>query len=183
MIGLNPEGRNVKGCGWLAPGITIPGMIDGQLWYLQVRTRRDAVTTDGRPLDKYRCLAGSKLAALYGGDSVDVKARAAIFVTEGEFDALVLSQYTPPEVAVVTMGSAGSLPGPAWKYYFAAARQILLLLDNDEAGRDSLARWQALFPAARAVQLPDSSKDVTDFRRAGGNLAEWVKLQLAAANV
>ena len=173
MIGFNPAGRMVDGC-WLAPGVTIPCMVDGELWYVQVRTTaaaRAEATANGRKLDKYHALKGSKLGALFNADSL-IGARA-VFVVEGEFDAMVLGQYVPPDVAVVTMGSAGSLPGVTWGAYFAAVRDIILLLDDDAAGRQALARWQKRLPRARAVRLPDGSKDVTDFRRNRGNLVTW----------
>lgn len=169
-IGYNPVRRRVGGA-WLEPGITIPGMVDGELWYLQVRTT--AAARAGRRLGKYSCLAGSKLGALYNADRL-LDANTAI-VVEGEFDAMVLSQYCPsPEVCVVTMGSAGSLPPVTWLRYFAGVDDIVLLMDNDKVGQAALDRWRQKLPRARVAHLPDGSKDVTDYRRNGGNLVEWI---------
>lgn len=174
-IGYNPIWREVgEGC-WLAPGVTIPCMVDGELWYLQVRTTQAArrqSERNGRKLDKYHALTGSRLAALYGADAL-LSSSIAI-VTEGEFDALVVRQYCRPGVTAVTMGSAGSLPSIAWLRYFAPLKRVVLLLDNDDAGKAALARWQRLLPRAVAVQLPDGSKDASEYRRNGGHLAGWV---------
>ena len=169
MIGFNPAWRTVGDGGRLAPGITIPCMVDGQLWYVQVRTT--ATARQAGKVDKYHALTGSKLGALFNADRLI--GASAVFVVEGEFDSLTLNQNIPPEVCAVTMGSAGSLPSSTWLRYFAAVRDVLLLLDDDEAGRSALARWQKKLPRARAVRLPDGSKDVSDFKHGGGNLVSW----------
>lgn len=191
-LGYNPRRQILpNGCA-LPRGITLPCMIDGELWAVKVRTPPGDVKSAaarGERVNKYPQLVGSK-PALFGADRLI--GAAAAFVVEGEFDALLLGQYCPPDVAVVTMGGVGNLPGIAWLRYFAAVDDIILLLDEDERGRAALARWQNIMPRARAAALPwgragqpargEHDKDLTDFRRAGGNLVAWVAAVLRNEN-
>lgn len=175
-IGFNPAWRRVNGRDWLAPGITIPAMADGQLWYVQVRTTkaaRRAAEAKGRPLGKYHALGGSRLKALFNADAL-LSAHTAI-VTEGEFDTLLLSQYLPKGMAAVTMGSAGTMPGPEFVRYFAAVQWAFLVMDADAAGQAGLVHWQELLGWAEATpSLADGSKDITEHWRSGGDLNVWL---------
>jgi DNA primase len=212
-LGYNPAWREVAPGRWLAPGITIPGMVDGHLWYVQVRTTeaaRAAARKRGKPLAKYSALSGSRLKALYNADAIlrvscgrpangqspvdrfrqpatatevllarPSRQPVTVAVVEGEFDALLLSQIVPASWAVVTMGSAGSLPGPNWLPFLAVARRIWLRLDGDEAGAAGLARWRKLSPGIEPMQpLPDGEKDLTDFWAAGGDIHSWINSHL-----
>lgn len=174
MLGYNPAWRDVAG-GRLAPGITIPSMADGQFWYLKTRVTK-AARQSGR-VDKYHALKGGRLASLFGADRL-LGSRVAI-VVEGEFDAMLLGQYT--DAAVTTMGGSGNMPSVTWLRYFAAVDDVVLLLDDDDAGRAALVRWQALIPRARAAHLPDGSKDATDFCRLRGNVVAWAAAVLREA--
>ena len=176
LLGFNPVWRDVGAGCWLAPGVTIPGRVGGQLWYLQVRVTkaaRDKAAGQGRPLDKYQALTGSRLKALFRADTL-LAAETAI-VTEGEFDALLLAQYLPARWAAVTMGAAGTLPNnPAWLRYFAAVQRVYLVMDNDPAGAAAVEKWRQLLPWVDLLPVPVGYKDVTEYWRAGGDLAAWV---------
>lgn len=182
MIGYNPAWLQVDGGNWLAPGITIPAMMGGDLWYVQVRTTAKAraeAEQRGRNLDKYHALTGSRLKALFRADTL-LQAETAV-VTEGEFDALLLGQVAPAGAAVVTMGSAGTLPGVAFLKYFAPIRRLFLAMDNDGAGAKGLAEWQALIGWAELMPpLADGAKDVTDYWRAGGDVRAWLQKGIEA---
>jgi len=175
-LGYNPTWREfLSGC-WLAPGITIPGMVNGQLWYVQVRTTkaaRDAAAQRGKTLGKYSATTGSKLKTLYGADRL-LTAKTAV-ITEGEFDTLLLSQFLPAGVTAVTMGAASTLPDNlAWLRYFAGVQRALLVMDNDAAGAHAVKKWRSLLPWVELLPVPRGFKDVTDFWQAGGDVAKWV---------
>lgn len=175
-LGFNPAWRQVGPDAWLAPGVTIPALIAGELWYVQVRTTeaaRQESARKGRRLDKYHALTGSRLKALYGADKL-LAAHTAV-ITEGEFDALLVGRYLPPGWAAVTMGSAGSLPdNAAWLRYFAGVRRAYLVMDNDQAGETAVGRWRELLNWVELLPVPAGHKDVTEFWQAGGDVAGWV---------
>lgn len=178
LLGWNPNWRDIRPGQKLPPGIIIPAFAGGVLWYVKARLpKRDAA----RLGDKYLALAGSRTASLYGADSL-LGARVAV-ATEGEFDALLLSQFfSSDELAVITMGSASALPSPRWKSLLAWLDKLLVVMDADDAGAAARERWRGVVQWLQVVEPPDASgKDITDWWRAGVNLREWLEPYLAAA--
>ena len=176
MLGYNPEGLQLADGSAYPPGIHIPGMVDGQLWYVKARlpkAARQTAADHGQRLPKYMMLRGSR-SALFNADAL-VGARVAV-VVEGEFDALLLGQFLPDGWAAVTMGGAATLPGATFLPYFGALERVLLCLDHDDAGQRALAAWRGLLAWAEvAPPLPAGAKDLTDFWRMHGDLDEWIK--------
>jgi hypothetical protein len=175
MLGFNPDWRLLDEGIRCPPGIHIPCMVGGQLWYVKVRLPkqvRTSVTRQNRPFPKYMVFKGSR-AALFNADKL-AGARVAV-VVEGEFDALLLGQFLPPGWAAVTMGGTANLPGPAFVPCFLHLERVLLRLDADAAGENALADWRRLLPRAEPLPpLPGGAKDITDYWRAGGDLRAWL---------
>lgn len=175
MLGYNRDGRRLPDGTMCPPGIHIPCMVDGRLWYVKVRLPKAvrAVTRmNGKPTPKYVFFKGSR-PALFNADAL-AGARVAV-VVEGEFDALLLGQFLPAGWAAVTMGGAGNLPGPAFLPYFLPLERVLLRLDNDAAGEAALAAWHTLLPLAEPLPpLPGGAKDVTECWGDGGDLRQWL---------
>lgn len=176
MLGWNPIWREVRPGQKLPPGIIIPALADNALWYVKARLPKRDATRLG---DKYLTLAGSRTASLYGADSL-LGAHLAI-ATEGEFDALLLSQFFgSAELAVVTMGSAGALPSPRWKSHLAWLDKLLVVMDADDAGAKARERWQSVVQWLQVINPPNvPGKDVTDWWKNGVNLRDWLEPYLA----
>ena len=177
MLGYNPKGTLLADGSIFPPGLHIPCMVDGQLWYVKARLTKRALAEArrlGRRLPKYMMLRGSR-TALFNADAL-LGARVAV-VTEGEFDALLLGQFLPAGWAAVTMGGAGLMPDERFLPYFSGLERVVLALDSDAAGRKALAAWRKLLGWAQTTPpLPDGAKDITDFWRMKGDFGQWLQL-------
>lgn len=107
--------------------------------------------------NKYDGMKG-KAIHLYGvGNTLNDE----VWLCEGEFDALVLSQLGYPAVAVPGASSFK----PDWKYLFANTSKTTLVFDSDDAGTRGANRIASVLGEVvediRIVRLPEGS-DVTD---------------------
>lgn len=110
-------------------------------------------------------------------------ADATVYLVEGEKDADRLASLGL--VATTNVGGAGK-----WKVahsQFLRGRRVVILPDNDEAGRDHAKKAAKTLGGValdvRIVSLPDLPKkgDVSDWLDAGGTVEELVRLHSEAA--
>ena len=125
------------------PYITKSGVVD-----LRYRCIRDHDCGEAS-CPKYLGGAGST-TRLYNVGCVD-SAGSRICITEGELDALILSQLGYPAVGV---------PGANtwkrhWRRLFDDFTRIYVFCDGDDAGRGFRAHILAEIPTAEAVMLPE----------------------------
>lgn len=151
-------------------GVLIPCEIGGEVWYLKTRL------PGGQP--KYLHALGSK-PGVYMAQTLEFSER--VVFCEGELDALLLWQEVQEFSAVVTLGSAvNDLNVATWGYRFLGTRERWLAYDADEAGAKGAEKlaWMK----ARRLEVPrlrPGDKDLTDYYQAGGDLAGWLRAQIA----
>jgi len=185
-LGFNPKGMYRPAAKWgtpndnpkdlyLRPGIVIPWIAQGDVWAINTRNM-GAVD----PQDRYRKVRGSR-GAIYNADLIE-RASVVLYV-EGELDCILAQQEAGGRLAVVSLGSGSGIPDrAAWGYHFLKPNLTLYLPDNDDAGWEAAERF-AQADLARSlvwVGLPDNSKDLGDFYRAGGNVLAWIQDHLQA---
>ena len=114
---------------------------------------------DGAGGPKYRGLSLPK--PLLGYE----RGRRRLFLTEGPFDWLTLTGWGLPACALL-----GTQPGRGVLRLLERARSVVLVMDNDEAGRGAAQRLSAeLGGRARVLELPAGVKDVSELgARPGG---------------
>jgi hypothetical protein len=117
-------------------------------------------------------IAGGR-PALYLADKA--RGKADVFITEGEFDALLLWQTAWDVADVLTLGSASGRLGGRWATYLLDARRFLITTDSDAAGEAAAAAWLELVGSKgqRVAPPGGQGKDITDAWRAGQDLRAW----------
>lgn len=166
-IGLNPrEYRGKWGSVdvWLPRGITIPWQIHKRWWNIRVRRPNADLKAGG---DKYISAKGAA-NGLYGAYSI--APGSTIIMTEGEFDRLVIMRYLRQRriqgVGAVSIGSCTGARVLRWVTMLSLCERVYVAFDNDAAGDQAAAYWQAaLHPKAR--RLRPTKKDITEDWQAG----------------
>jgi DNA primase len=142
-----------------------PYWLGGEALALQARNTDWQDKSDGpKELD---------LAPVFLPYNADVLAEAqeTAFVAEGTIDCLSLLEAGLPAVGVPGARSFR----PSWAEWFDQAREVVLALDNDAAGREGAAGIAGHFRQAgrpvKVLRLPPGTKDVNDWLRAEGGAA------------
>ncbi len=151
---------------WLPRGIVIPWEIDQKLFNVRVR-RRNADLAARPDLSKYASPKGCANGMYRIGT---VCPGQTVYVTEGEFDALVLNRYLNEhhieQASVVSIGSSTGARVVRWATRLGLANKVILGFDNDTAGQ-SAANWWTMALHPKASWLKPWKKDITELWQAG----------------
>ena len=154
---------------WLPRGITIP-CIHNEIWYIKIRRPDPDITNHGGP--KLIQIPGGQ-QALYGRLSLHKTA----FITEGEFDTLLLWQEINDLADTLTLGAAGHIPKGKWLRHLLPYNPIIVVGDNDQAGQKNNQKWASLTDRIVTAHVPRGN-DITDYWKQSGNLRTWAKCQI-----
>ncbi len=174
---------------WLPRGIVIPGIKARQPTYLKIRRtlpgdRLGAYIPGWMPKDGLETV---KFGGPRGGQAGIFRlalkdTRPVLFLTEGEWDAMLLWEHIPDLCDMATLGGASRklhLPELSLLTRYLA---VLVVLDDDQAGARGLAYFnelQAQIPRLYPIKSP--AHDLTDYWKSGGNLRAWAAGQIALA--
>lgn len=149
--------------GWDGKRYTIPALY--RMVPFGVK-RRQSEINDGLDV-KYIQIAGGRVGIF----NADILAAAeTAIICEGEIDCMLL--YQLGYCAVTSTGGAASWK-PEWVKFFAHIPNVIILFDNDDAGREGASRVKASMRRAQIVTLPKGIKDVGELW-ATGTAAGWL---------
>lgn len=154
-------------------GIIIPCIDSDYIHYVKIRlpqSKPKYIQLDANGYD----ISGVYNASLSKGADI-------VFVTEGEFDCMLLQQEAGEFVGSVTLGSSTQrFDKERHSIVFETSKHVVVCLDNDEAGRKGEQKWREreFLPCFSRkmvyTSVPEPHKDITDFYVAGGKLVDWV---------
>lgn len=141
----------------------------------QVATYYDAsgnpVAQKLRSPDKtFSWIGEPKKAGLFGQQLWAPHPKKRIVITEGEIDALSVSQIQENKWAVVSVpNGAASAARDVRKHleYLSGFKEVVICFDNDDAGREAAKEVAALLPPNKAFICSLPMKDANDMLQAG----------------
>jgi DNA primase len=150
-------------------GISIPWYAQGAIWGIKVRRSAGE--------QRYQQVSGGNIRdCLYLAD--DLEPGLPIFLTEGEFDALIAKQVGGNQISPASIGSVSNRRiNHRWFGTLLCAPKILVCMDTDTAGINAAAEIAMISSAVRVVQVP-KEKDFNAFYLASDKLAvvNWLEL-------
>jgi len=166
-LSCSADGR----CVYVPKGVTIP-RYNHKGTLISVNTRmfwtQDEVAErekKGKKSPKYLGVENGGICPYVVGRLTD--RTETIIIVEGEFDALLLSQFLPSDTVVITMGASTYMPSERF-ITSLKRKKIILCMDNDDAGKMASEKLKILFPLSKKLDI-GSSKDVTELWTAQGD--------------
>ena len=173
MLGYNDKWREIVPGYKLPPGLTIPRFNqDLEITAVNVYLDRAARKLTG---ERRMMAKGSQAKTFFNGQSIP--AAKTVIITEGELDAVLLTRFLSPHalIAPITTGGAETIPDDLT---ILNDKRVFLVLDNDQAGERGRGRWLAAVPHVTVVNVPEGSKDITEFHENTCMLLPWVETWL-----
>jgi DNA primase len=164
-LGFNPAWEELPSGRWLAPGITIPGRFEDELWYLRVRVN-PRYPGDTR---RYRQFRGGRPQMLFNLEGL--RSHVYGILVADELDALLLQQEAGDIAGVGALPKPGALPR-RWRRALGHLRQLFVPAGDSRPSQDE---WIAPLPDG-----PPPGMTLTAYRARGGDLRALVRQALAS---
>lgn len=169
---------------WIRPGILIPTFEGNTLWKITIRILTHSpqeiarAKETGKDLPRYQQITGSS-NSLFNVDAIVPD--QPVFMTEGEFDAMIGQQETG--FPFVATGSTSGAMLARWIARLGLASHILLAFDNDGGkGAKAAEEWCKIFGDKALLWLPTVKKDITDMWLQKQDIKLWASLAIASVS-
>jgi len=166
-IGYNDKWRQIIPDYRLPPGLMIPrwSVDEMKITAVNVYLSKEARQTTGLT----RMMVKGSVAKRFWGEH-RIPSYSAAIITEGELDACLMNRFLPPSATAISCGGAQTIPDDL---SILDGKQVVICLDNDEAGDMGRTKWLERLPDAAVATVP-SGNDITVAWQQGINLSEWI---------
>jgi len=149
-------------------GIIIPSFIN---YYCErLRIRRFSPTKEQ---SRYHIVKSSSLQPMEIQGTIPEN---IMIIVESDLDAYLINSVNP-EISILSLGSCNTQPSYfQFNYYLPKFKQILISLDNDEAGAKWSKVWLRQFPNNSKRLPPIFAKDLCEMWKKNIDLSEWLKV-------